>query len=160
MDKVTLLDEGQDADIHVSWQDQEKINRFSQLNITLGEAEIELAEWTTGIEALEDANTDLELACGDDDLFDELEDELADDVEEGASKPTAQRNKAKVPYRLGDAFFMFTSEQAKEMLHRDLKQLKTQQLKRKDEVEKMKAEMKDLKKALYTRFGKAIQLEA
>ncbi|KAG0050359.1 hypothetical protein BGZ83_004861 [Gryganskiella cystojenkinii] len=124
----------EEADIQVSWQDQQNINEFSKFN-----AKLQLLE-----ESYDSKKTEKEYL---DDLTAELEElELTDE-------------EALVKYRIGEAFVSLTLEaaqerntKAKEELDEELAQIKGQM----DEaIEKMDA----LKKVLYARFGNAINLE-
>lgn len=150
MDKVTLLDDGQDADVHVTWEYQKKINRFSILNTLVAEMETELAELNGELEALEDSKGELQMTL--DEEFLELELEEEEDAENDTTSHL-------IPVKIGSAFFMLSAQEASERIEQIYQHVDSQVNKEKGEIQKIKSEMSDLKKALYDRFGASIQLE-
>ena len=128
---MRMLQEGQDADIEVTWADQDCINSFSKLNARLAELEEVLETKQTEAEYLVDASTELELEDDDD----------------------------RVPYRLGDAFVQLAVSDAKERLHAESTRIQLEVGQLKANVVKIESEMDGLKKVLYKKFGSSINLE-
>lgn len=62
-------------------------------------------------------------------------------------------------YKIGDAFFHVSLEQAQEMLTTATERIDEQTSKLEDKVNTIKEEMTQLKVDLYARFGKQINLE-
>ncbi|KAJ3209508.1 hypothetical protein HDU82_000647 [Entophlyctis luteolus] len=118
-------------DVHVSWKDQQNINAFANLNAAMSD--------------LEDSYEDLKK---ENDYLDDLEQELelADD-----SEP--------VRYRIGDAFVHMSLESAQERLDSERKTIAQDISRVKSEMERVQTQMDELKKVLYARFGKSINLE-
>ncbi|KAJ3258973.1 hypothetical protein HK103_003114 [Boothiomyces macroporosus] len=59
---MKLLDEGQENDQPVTWEDQENINKFSKYNIKLDALEDKFKKYVTEKEYLDDLKMELELA--------------------------------------------------------------------------------------------------
>ncbi|KLP20313.1 putative Gim complex component GIM3 [Fusarium fujikuroi] len=79
-----------------------------------------------------------------DDLSTELE--LADEDE-------------KIQYKIGDAFFHVSVEQAQEMLEQATEKLEEESTFLEEKLSSIREEMTQLKVELYARFGKQINLE-
>lgn len=130
---MRLLEEGQSAEVEVQWEDQTKINRFSQLSQHISNLEDQVARLKNQKEAWEDARNELDLLLMED--------------EEG------------LPVKLGDAFFILDEEKAKEHVESELKEVK-QRFKTTEQLRKQKLEqVSTLKKELYKKFGDTINLE-
>ncbi|KAK9769334.1 putative Gim complex component GIM3-like protein [Seiridium cardinale] len=130
-------EEGAGDEVEVRREDQDKINKFSRLH----QKELKLEEALKGKspgrmlqkekEELDDITTELELAD---------EDDL-------------------VPYKIGDAFFHVSLEQAQEMLSSANSKIEDEVSLLEDNMSTVKEEMTQLKVELYARFGRSINLE-
>ncbi|KAK3196564.1 hypothetical protein K4F52_000446 [Lecanicillium sp. MT-2017a] len=127
-----LSKEDEKADeVEVRREDQDKINRFSRLHQRELALNEELKTKNKEKEELDDLSTELELADEDE----------------------------KIQYKIGDAFFHVSLEQAQEMLTTATERIDEQTSKLEDKVNTIKEEMTQLKVDLYARFGKQINLE-
>lgn len=122
---------GGNEDMEVRREDQEKINRFSSLH---QKEEIIEEELRAKIKEKED------LA----EISDELE--LVDEEE-------------KVPYKVGDCFISLPQPQVLELLASSTETIDKEVEELKAKLEGIQEEMGELKKALYGRFGRSINLE-
>ncbi len=61
-----MLAEGEDVDVEVRWEDQKRINEFGRNNARLAEAQEDLQRMEEKANHLDDANTELMMADGDD----------------------------------------------------------------------------------------------
>ncbi|CAG5087732.1 Similar to PFDN4: Prefoldin subunit 4 (Homo sapiens) [Cotesia congregata] len=121
-----------DSDVHISYEDQQKINKFAKQNAQMDDLKEELKLKQNDLKNLQDASD--ELALMDDD--------------------------AKIPYRIGDLFVsqdvektQACLEEAKEKKLAEIKLLETK-------CADLKSVMTDLKAQLYAKFGSHINLEA
>ncbi|PNY24158.1 Prefoldin subunit 4 [Tolypocladium capitatum] len=124
-------DEEAGEEVEVRREDQDKINKFSRLH----QRELALAE------ELKLKNKEKEEL---DDLATELE--LADEDE-------------KIQYKIGDAFFHISLEQAQQMLEAATSKIDDETSELEDQMESVREQMTQLKVDLYARFGKQINLE-
>ncbi|CAI2164341.1 9659_t:CDS:2 [Funneliformis geosporum] len=127
----TTLNQEEEVDAEVTWEDQQKINSFSKLNAKYSDLEETYNAKKQEKEFLDDLTSELE---------------LADKVE-------------LIKYKIGESFINIPAEQAieriekdKEILIQDLEQLK-------HNMDDMTDQMRQLKAHLYGKFGKAINLE-
>ncbi|KAM0789637.1 hypothetical protein ACM66B_000441 [Microbotryomycetes sp. NB124-2] len=120
-----------DADQPVTLQDQQSINAFSRLNSRYDELVIELQDVKQQLEDVEEVETELELMD---------EDEI-------------------VLYKLDSSFLHLPASQAVERLQQTLSNLKQQTLDLETERDDSERQMDELKKVLYAKFGKSINLE-
>ncbi|KAF2683667.1 Prefoldin, subunit 4 [Lentithecium fluviatile CBS 122367] len=118
-------------DIQVRREDQEKISRFSSLHQKEMRIEEELREKLKEKEDLEEISGELELV----------------DEEE------------KVPYKIGDCFVSIPQPQVLEMLSASQEDIDGEVNKLKEQMTAVQEEMGELKKVLYGRFGRSINLE-
>nr|CAG4642207.1 EOG090X0JBP [Eurycercus lamellatus] len=121
------------SDIHITLEDQQKINRFARHNAKWEELRDDLKNKQRDLQNLEDASDDLLL----------VEDE---------SLP--------IPFVVGEVFVHLNIEETREKLEeaknkvkRDIEGIET-------ECSNIKATMSDLKTQLYAKFGTSINLEA
>jgi prefoldin subunit 4 len=154
MDAVKLMKPGEDADIEVGWEDQNKINKFSNLNVRMSELEERVVHLKRAIEEIQDAENELELVLSDD----ELEDEFADVALEEKKNGRKAFNVG-VPLLIGDCFVNFDLEGAKERLSQMKAKKNNDMDALKKEMSSIDKEMGELKSSLYKRFGNSIQLE-
>ncbi|CAA9960980.1 GimC Prefoldin chaperonin cofactor [Pyrenophora teres f. maculata] len=121
----------QNEDLEVRREDQEKINRFSSLHQKEEILEEELRAKIKEKEDLEEISGELELV----------------DEEE------------KVPYKVGDCFVSLPQPQVLELLGSSTETIDGEVEALKSKLEGIQEEMGELKKALYGRFGRSINLE-
>ncbi|KAJ3245475.1 hypothetical protein HDU78_009228 [Chytriomyces hyalinus] len=126
-----LQEEGAQDDVQVTWADQQNINHFAKLNTAMSDMEEAYEEKKKEREYLEDLEMELELAD-----------------EEDA-----------VRYKIGDAFIHMSLDAAQERLTNDKSELVADIEGLKTEMDSLQTEMEKLKKLLYARFGKSINLE-
>ncbi|KAL0581922.1 hypothetical protein V5O48_000152 [Marasmius crinis-equi] len=130
--KALQLDRDQEDDgTEVTWEDQQRINTFSKLNSRLRNINEKLEQLKQEKEALDDLSTELELAD---------EDEL-------------------VLYKIGEAFLHMTHPKALKRLEKDQSGISSRVSTLSDQAEECEKEMKNLKVALYAKFGNAINLD-
>ncbi|KAJ1499986.1 hypothetical protein HMI54_001362 [Coelomomyces lativittatus] len=131
MSNVRMMKKGDEADVNVSWEDQEKINTFSKLNAKIYRLEAERNKFEKEKEDLEEVIQELELA----------------DEEEF------------IKYRRGDAFFNFSVSHTQELCQSALDQLLTDFETTKSQIQTISLTMDEIKSHLYARFGNSINLE-
>ncbi|XP_046752834.1 probable prefoldin subunit 4 [Diprion similis] len=121
-----------DSDVHITYEDQQKINKFARHNAKLEDYKDELKSKQNDIKNFEDACDELSL--------------LDDDV--------------KIPYLIGEVFVDQDFEKTQKSLEeaKAKKQAEIADLERKSS--ELKAVMSDLKAQLYAKFGTHINLEA
>ncbi|KAH6644545.1 Prefoldin subunit-domain-containing protein [Boeremia exigua] len=118
-------------DMEVRREDQEKINKFSSLHQKETLLEEELQAKIKEKEDLEEISTELELV----------------DEEE------------KVPYKVGDCFVSLPQPQVLELLESSTQTIDEEVEALKSKLESVQEDMGELKKVLYGRFGRSINLE-
>ncbi|KAL5597443.1 hypothetical protein FOBRF1_011236 [Fusarium oxysporum] len=128
---LSKADEEAADEVEVRREDQDKINRFSRLHQREILLEEELSTKTKEKEELDDLSTELELADEDE----------------------------KIQYKIGDAFFHVSVEQAREMLEQATEKLEEESTSLEEKLSSIREEMTKLKVELYARFGKQINLE-
>ncbi|KAJ3269093.1 Prefoldin subunit 4 [Terramyces sp. JEL0728] len=128
---MKLLDEGQQNDQPVTWEDQENINKFSKHNIKLDALEDKFKKYATEKEYLDDLKMELELAD---------EDEL-------------------IKYRIGDCFISLPAEECNNRIDQQHERLNETIERTEGQINGIKKEMAKLKALLYAKFGNNINLE-
>ncbi len=122
-----------DKEIHISLEDQQKINKFARLNNRLEDLKDDIKNKKKEIQTLEDAATDLMM--------------LEDDDE-------------KVPYQIGEVFIQMSQDEVQENMEKTKDRLCDEVAQTEAKADTVKAAMSDLKTHLYAKFGDAINLEA
>ena len=122
-----------DKEVHISLEDQQKINKFARLNSRLEDLKDELKSKKAEIQTLEDASTDLMM--------------LDDDDE-------------KVPYQVGEVFVHLTQDECQQKIEESKDNLADAVKSVNSKAEVIREEMSGLKSQLYAKFGSAINLEA
>ena len=122
-----------DKEVHISLEDQQKINKFARLNSRLEDLKDELKARQMEIQTLEDASTDLMM--------------LEDDEE-------------KVPYQVGEVFIYLTQDEAQERIEKTKENVGDNVKSIDIKAQAVRDEMSALKSQLYAKFGSAINLEA
>ncbi|KAJ4320455.1 hypothetical protein N0V84_005846 [Fusarium piperis] len=128
---LSKADEETTDEVEVRREDQDKINRFSRLHQRETVLEEELGAKNKEKEELDDLSTELELADEDE----------------------------KIQYKIGDAFFHVSLEQAQEMLEEATEKLEEESTELEEKLSSIREDMTKLKVELYARFGKQINLE-
>ncbi|XP_028165586.1 probable prefoldin subunit 4 [Ostrinia nubilalis] len=120
-----------DSDVHISYEDQQKINKFARLNAKLDDYKDELKVRQNDMKNLEEAVEELG---------------LADDSE-------------KIPYLIGEVFICQNLEDTLKSLE-DAKTKKENEIgELESKCEELKSQMGELKAHLYGKFGSHINLE-
>ncbi|KAM7356546.1 prefoldin subunit 4 [Cochliomyia hominivorax] len=119
-------------DVHISFEDQQKINRFAKHNARMDDLKVELELKKNDLKSVEEALDEIE-------LFDEDED---------------------IPFLIGEVFLSHKLSRTQELLQeakeQTLKEIASIEAKAND----IKSEMNELKAQLYQRFGSNISLES
>ncbi|QRV79529.1 Prefoldin subunit [Ceratobasidium sp. AG-Ba] len=124
-------DDESEENTEVTWEDQQKINNFSKLNSRASDLEDNIAKQKSEKEALDDLAMELELAD---------EDEPVD-------------------YKIGEAFFRIPLSRAQALIVKDQEAVEAEITKLQAQIDECREEMKELKVALYAKFGKQINLD-
>jgi len=132
---MTSSTEGPDKDVHISLEDQQKINKFARHNQKMEELRDELKATQNEIQTLNDASNDLE------------EFALTNEDE-------------KIPFQIGEIFVLETPETAQTLIQQKKEDAEKVVLQIEAKVTAVRAVMTDLKTHLYAKFGDAINLEA
>lgn len=122
-----------DKEVHISLEDQQKINKFARLNSRHEDLKDDLKAKQEETKTLEDASGDLMM--------------LEDDDE-------------KVPYQIGEVFVYLTQDEAQEKIETSKDNLGEAIKVVETRAQAIKDEMSGLKAQLYAKFGSAINLEA
>ncbi|KAJ2847582.1 hypothetical protein J3B02_004132, partial [Coemansia erecta] len=125
------LQHEEERDVEVSWEDQSRINQFSKLNTRLDRLEDEYKAQKTEKEYLDDLTIEIELLDDDEPVL----------------------------YKIGDAFVKVSLEGAQARLEKDKEVIDSCVDDLDSQITKISAEMEELKKTLYGKFGQAINLE-
>ncbi|XP_059179584.1 prefoldin subunit 4-like [Physella acuta] len=121
-----------DSDAQVTYEDQQKINRFARTNARLMDFKEELAAKEKELENLKDAEEELMLAEGDAEV---------------------------IPYQIGEVLVEMNVEDAQSALEK-AKELCLEEIAAlKQKAENHKETLNDLKTALYAKFGTNINLD-
>jgi len=125
-----------DKDVHISLEDQQKINKFARSNQKMEELNDELKAKKNEIVTLGDATADVEefgLMAADDD---------------------------KIPFQIGEIFVMESPDTVQELIEKKRAEAEEEVLNIQAKMDAVKGVMSDLKTHLYAKFGDAINLEA
>jgi len=129
---MELLPEGQkNTATEVAWEDQQRINKFSSLITERDELSTELKLYEKEQEYFEDLSLEIE-------LLDEDE---------------------KINYKLGDSFFLIKVSSAVSRIEKESAELTTKISDINSKISLIDSKLSDLKKQLYGKFGKNINLE-
>lgn len=120
-----------EADIQVTWEDQQRINRFSRLNTRIQRIDDEFKGKRAEL-----------LNCKD--SVSEVENLIDDDC---------------CRIKVGEVFIEVSNDDAEAWAKKVKKQVEEDVKKMEKEHKEIQAEMEELKKVLYGKFGKAINLE-
>lgn len=121
-----------DSDVHISYEDQQKINKFAKLNAKLGDLKDEVKLKENDLKSVEEAVDEIA-------LFDDEE---------------------KIPYLVGEIFIYQDLETTQQCLAEAKQRIEDEIKKFKSDSTEIKEQMNDLKSHLYGKFGSHINLEA
>ncbi|CAH1372845.1 unnamed protein product [Tenebrio molitor] len=121
-----------DSDVHISYEDQQKINKFARLNAKLEDLKEEVKVKENDLKSLEEA-------CDEIALFDEDE---------------------KIPYLVGEVFIFQDIDTTQKCLDEAKRRIEQNIVDLKTNSDEIKNQMSDLKSHLYGKFGSHINLEA
>ncbi|ODM92998.1 Prefoldin subunit 4 [Orchesella cincta] len=131
-----LKSESSDSDVHISHENQKKINRFAIMNGWIEEIQDSLSVKQTLLTHLEDAENDL----------------LLSDV-------LMENPDMQIPVLVGESFVSFTNDEVQEHIQGLKDRTKKEIEGLESRVKTIKSEMDVLKTALYEQFGNNINLE-
>ncbi|CAI8492136.1 hypothetical protein ACO0OL_003569 [Hanseniaspora opuntiae] len=132
MSTLSVLPEGQDNNVEVTQDDQNKINEFSKLILRQEKIKVMLESLHDEKEYIDELSLELE-------LMDEDE---------------------KLPYKLGDsAFINMKVGKIIKLLEKELEEMNTKEEELAKQVDDLEETLKELKKTLYAKFGNNINME-
>ncbi|XP_029469325.1 prefoldin subunit 4 isoform X2 [Rhinatrema bivittatum] len=130
---MRMNDEQAAEDVNVTFEDQQKINKFARNTSRITELKEEIDDKKKQLQNLEDACDDIMV--------------LDDDT-------------PKIPYQIGDVFICHSQEETQEMLEAAKKNLQDEIAVLECRVGSINQVLCDLKVQLYAKFGNNINLEA
>ncbi|KAJ8919676.1 hypothetical protein NQ315_006204 [Exocentrus adspersus] len=131
-----------DSDVHITYEDQQKINRFARLNAKLDDYKEEIKVKENDLKSLEEA-------CDEIDLFDEDE-QIPYLVGRGFHLPKHRNHASKLYFHPN---LLKCLKKAIEKIQGEIVELN-------DKSSQVRETMSELKSHLYGRFGSHINLEA
>merc|ERR1712012_1018874 len=127
---------GPDKDVHISLEDQQKINKFARHNNRLEDIKDDMKQKEAELVTLGDATNDVE--------------EFSLTADDGE----------KIPYMVGEIFVKETPDDVLALLEAKKTEVKAEMKVLEEQATSIKGVMSDLKTHLYAKFGDAINLEA
>ncbi|NWI08099.1 PFD4 protein, partial [Crypturellus soui] len=121
-------------DVNVTFEDQQKINKFARNTSRITELKEEIEVKKKQLQNLEDASDDIMMLDDGDSLL--------------------------IPYQIGDVFISHSQEETEGMLEEAKKNLQEEIEGLESRVESIQRVLSDLKVQLYAKFGNNINLEA
>jgi len=122
-----------DSDVHVTYEDQQKINQFARTNAKLQDVKEELESKKKDVQNLDDARAELEL--------------VLDDEEP-------------IPNQIGEVFVHCSQSETLERLGQSKSSLENEIVSLEERCGDYKQTLTNLKAQLYAKFGNNINLEA
>ncbi|KAI5695314.1 hypothetical protein M8J76_004935 [Diaphorina citri] len=122
-----------DSDVHITFEDQQKINQFAKHNAKLEDYKDELKVKENELKNLQDAFEELDMVLDDDEMF---------------------------PFLMGEIFLYQNLEDTKKSLEESRQNIKSDIASIEQTMSSIKTIMSDLKTHLYAKFGNHIKLEA
>ncbi|XP_050712327.1 prefoldin subunit 4-like [Eriocheir sinensis] len=122
----------QDSDVHITYDDQQKINRFARCNARHGDTKEELKIKENDLQNLQDAEDEMLIAL---------------DTDE------------KVPFMVGEVFIMKSQDEAQEAIGAQREGLQEEISGLNTRAAELQDVMTQLKGDLYAKFGNNINLE-
>ncbi|CAG8453555.1 1003_t:CDS:2 [Paraglomus occultum] len=129
--ELTQLNEDEEVNAEVTWEDQQNINSFSKLVSKYNDIEEQYEHKKQEKEYIDDLALELELVD---------EDEL-------------------VRYKIGDAFILLSLSEVQSRLEQETSLLTEEVEELRNQLDSMNDKMQQLKTILYGKFGTAINLE-
>ena len=127
---------GPDKDVHISLEDQQKINKFARHNQRLEDIKDDMKQREAELVTLGDATTDVE--------------EFSLTADDGD----------KISFMVGEIFVKETPDDVLALLENKKEEIKGEIKVLEEQATSIKGVMSDLKTHLYAKFGDAINLEA
>ncbi|KAK8376793.1 hypothetical protein O3P69_010009 [Scylla paramamosain] len=121
-----------DSDVHITYEDQQKINRFARCNARHGDIKEELKIKENDLQNLQDAEDEMMIALDSDE---------------------------KVPFMVGEVFIMKSQEEAQEAIGAQRETLQEEISGLNSRSSELQDTMTQLKGDLYAKFGNNINLE-
>ena len=134
--KITMAGPGPDKDVHISLEDQQKINKFARHNQRLEDIKDDMKAKESELVTLGDASNDVE--------------EFSLTADDGE----------KISYMVGEIFIKETPDDVLALLDNKKADIKAEIKVLEEQANSIKGVMSDLKTHLYAKFGDAINLEA
>ncbi|XP_074867603.1 prefoldin subunit 4 isoform X2 [Carettochelys insculpta] len=129
-----MKDSSAAEDVNVTFEDQQKINKFARNTSRITELKEEIEVKKKQLQNLEDACDDIMMIDDDDSIL--------------------------IPYQIGDVFISHSQDETQEMLEEAKKNLQEEIEALESRVESIQRVLSDLKVQLYAKFGNNINLEA
>ncbi|KAJ5078149.1 prefoldin subunit 4 [Anaeramoeba ignava] len=120
-----------DKEVDVTFEDQESINEFGKLNLRFHELKTEITNYTNELQNLDDCQTEMI-------LFDEDQPVLV---------------------LVSDSFLSLDKQMAEELIETKIQKITKNKDTLSEELNKIEERMDVLKKLLYAKFGKSINLD-
>jgi prefoldin subunit 4 len=120
-----------DTDVHISRENQKKINTFAIRNGWMEELTVELKAKQNDLKNLEDAEAEIML----------------------------QDDTSSVPIFIGESYVHFNQDKASEVVEELMKRTKEEISSLESKIDEVRREMSSLKSELYSKFGDNINLE-
>ncbi|KAB7507744.1 UNVERIFIED_CONTAM: hypothetical protein RMT77_018723 [Armadillidium vulgare] len=136
MAKTSELESGTfaaDSDCHITYEDQQKINKFARCNARLEDIKDELKTKENDLQNLQDAEDEMMIAL---------------DADE------------KVPFMVGEVYIMKSQDEAQEAISQQRTVLEEEKSTLSGKASELQEIMTQLKADLYAKFGNNINLEA
>ncbi|XP_045121136.1 prefoldin subunit 4-like isoform X2 [Portunus trituberculatus] len=121
-----------DSDVHITYEDQQKINRFARCNARHGDIKEELKIKENDLQNLQDAEDEMMIALDSDE---------------------------KVPFMVGEVFIMKSQEESQEAIGAQRETLQEEISALNGRSSELQDTMTQLKGDLYAKFGNNINLE-
>ncbi|KAK4316518.1 hypothetical protein Pmani_012295 [Petrolisthes manimaculis] len=122
----------QDSDVHITYEDQQKINRFARCNARHGDTKEELKLKENDLQNLQDAEDEMMIALDSDE---------------------------KVPFMVGEVFIMKSQDESQEAINAQREALQEEISNLNGRAGELQDTMTQLKGDLYAKFGNNINLE-
>jgi len=129
---VKIENQSLDSDVHITYEDQQKINKFARCNARLEDLKDEIKGKENELQNLQDAEDEMMIAL---------------DTDE------------KVPFMVGEVFIMKTQDMANEAIAEHRKNLESEKESHMARISELQGIMTQLKADLYAKFGNNINLE-
>ncbi|KND01763.1 uncharacterized protein SPPG_03555 [Spizellomyces punctatus DAOM BR117] len=150
---MKMLNQEEEADAEVTWEDQQNINAFSRLNMKLQNLEEAYEEKKKEKEYLDDLSSELELA-DEDELIKIQPFQSVFEIDKLTMYASHQFR-----YRIGDAFVSLPLSTCQERIEEEQSNLSDELGQVSSRIGDITEKMNQLKVILYKKFGNSINLE-